>query len=172
MKQEDLNRLKEIWVDVKGYEGLYKISNKGRVLGIKQNKIKKFCKLNSGYYAVGLSKNSKSKTFSVHRLVLENFTNSNTWKEQVNHKDLNKLNNNLHNLEWCTRSQNNKHSYDFGERKRIYGSKIGSSKLNELDIPLIRSMNKTLSMREIGRRFNVSHKCISAIIKKESWNHV
>lgn len=151
---------------------MYQVSNLGKVKGIKTGKIRKPFLLNSGYLAVVLSKNSKSKGFSIHRLVIENFTPKKTWLEQVNHKDLDKLNNILSNLEWCTRSENNKHSYDFGKRKLIKGSEIGSSKLTEKDIPIIREMFKSKSMREIGRFYNVSHKCISAIIRKESWNHV
>ena len=177
MKNEDFERLKavcekEVWTDIKGFEGLYQVSSFGQVKGLKTGKIRKPFLLNSGYFAVCLSKNSKSKGFSIHRLVIENFTDQSTWLEQVNHKDLNKLNNFLSNLEWCTRSENNKHSYDFGDRKLIKGSEIGSSKLNENDIPIIREMFKSKSMREIGRFYNVSHKCISAIIRKESWNHV
>ena len=94
------------------------------------------------------------------------------WCEQVNHKDLNKLNNILSNLEWCTRSENNKHSYDNGERKRIYGSDIGTSKLKEEDIPYIRNSFPSKSMRQIGRELGVSHKCISSVLRKESWSQI
>ena len=122
----------EIWKDIKGYEGLYQVSNLGRVKslsryifasnGIRKSKerILKQAKARSGgkgkrehksvYYVVGLSKNSKSKTFRTHRLVAETFLQKIEGKSQVNHKDLNKLNNKLSNLEWCSHKENIDHS--------------------------------------------------------------
>ena len=110
----------EIWKPVKGYEGYYKISNKGRLLAerrflTRKNGVQQFCKehiveartiLNSGYYAVNLIKEKKLEHRLIHRLVAEHFIENSMNYEQVNHKDENKLNNVVDNLEWCNRSYN------------------------------------------------------------------
>lgn len=102
-----------MWKDINGYEGLYQVNEFGDVRSIKRNKNIFKSVTNSGYYQVKLYKDSKSKNFYVHRLVSEAFIdNPNNYKE-VNHKDENKLNNQVENLEWCDRiyneHYNNKH---------------------------------------------------------------
>lgn len=111
----------EIWKHVKGYEGLYEVSNKGRV----KSNIKFHGVLNrimnpglsSGYFTLTLYKNKTRKTKRVHRLVAENFIDNQKNKREVNHIDGNKLNNNVNNLEWCTSSENTIHSFKIGLQK-------------------------------------------------------
>ena len=107
----------EIWKDIQGYEGLYQVSNLGRVINFKSKKIKCFS-LVKGYCLVLLSKNGKTSMKRVHRLVAESFINNNNLKEEVNHIDGNKLNNNVENLEWCNHSENMLHSYKNNLHKR------------------------------------------------------
>ncbi len=98
----------EIWKDIRGYESLYQVSNLGRVKSIPREGTKGgFLKPSiskSGYLCVTLSKNNKTKRFPIHRLVANNFL-------EVNHKDGNKLNNKLNNLEFVTKSQNILHRF-------------------------------------------------------------
>ena len=106
--------MKEIWKDVIGYEGLYQVSNFGKIKSLRRNIIMKTQKRgsreNNKYETVQLcSKNQKAKNFSIHRLVAKAFLpNPNNLKE-VNHKDENKMNNNLDNLEWSDQSYNRKY---------------------------------------------------------------
>ena len=102
----------EIWKDVAGYEGLYQVSNLGRVKRLKgkymkSDKLLKQVKLDSGYVAVCLCKHNKTKNFRVHRLVAEAFIPNPEEKPQVNHIDENKTNNVASNLEWMTAKENN-----------------------------------------------------------------
>lgn len=108
--------MKEVWKDIKGYEGLYQVSNLGRV-----KSKRKILKLIDGeYLKVGLSKNGIQKTIKVHRLVAEAFIPNYNNLPQVNHKDENKFNNKLDNLEWCS----NRYNCNYGNRnKKILKSK-------------------------------------------------
>ena len=102
--------VKEVWKDIKGFEGLYAISNKGNVKSLKSGKILKPYD-NDGYYRITLNKGGKSKRFLVHVLVVIHFIGDKPFKNaQINHKDLNKHNNCVTNLEWVTPSDNVKHA--------------------------------------------------------------
>lgn len=101
----------EIWRDIKGYEGLYQVSNLGRVRNKKRNRVISQHNRSHGYlgvmlYDVNRDKDGHGKHFSVHRLVATAFIpNTNNYPE-VNHIDENKQNNRASNLEWCTRLYN------------------------------------------------------------------
>ena len=99
--------IEERWKDIKDYEGLYQVSDLGRVKSlprngtIKKSRILSKCYDKNGYQIVSLSKNGIHKTFKVHRLVAETFIPNIDNLSQINHKDENKQNNNVNNLEWC-----------------------------------------------------------------------
>ena len=101
--------MKEIWKDIKGYED-YQVSNLGRVKSIKKNKVLKQIYNPNGYLYVGLYNNSKLKKYLVHRLVAKAFIENPLNKPFINHKDFDRLNNNVKNLEWCTQKENVHHS--------------------------------------------------------------
>ena len=117
--------MEEIWKDIEGYEGMYQVSNYGRVKGqerwthfkngkkprFEPERILKFAKHHKGYVKAQLRKEDKLKAFFVHRLVAQAFIPNPEGKPQVNHKDGDKLNNTVSNLEWTTQSENLKHSY-------------------------------------------------------------
>jgi len=115
----------EIWKDIKNYEGCYQVSNYDNVKSIERivnhsiygkllikSKILKTSVTNKGYLIVGLWKNNKGKSKTIHRLVIGTFISNPNNKLQVNHKDGNKTNNYLTNLEWSTSSENIKHAYN------------------------------------------------------------
>lgn len=103
----------EEWKDVKDYEGLYQVSNLGRVKGLKKGKILKQHDNGKGYMQVGLYKNNKGKPYYVHRLVAKAFIPNTENKPEVNHKDKDRANNCVDNLEWVTSKENEQHKHNF-----------------------------------------------------------
>lgn len=100
--------IEEIWKVIEEYPN-YEVSNFGRVRNLKSNKLLKFDLYEQGYYRVQLFKNNKKKNKRVHRLVALSFIQQIPNKPDVNHKDGNKLNNHVDNLEWVTWEENNEH---------------------------------------------------------------
>lgn len=112
----------EIWKDIQSYDGYYQISNLGRVKSLRRliwngfsnhltkDKIRKLVVNNYGYTYVKISFNKKSIKFSVHRLVALHFIDNPKNKLEVNHIDSIRLNNNVKNLEWVSKSENQCHS--------------------------------------------------------------
>ena len=110
----------EVWKDIKGYEGLYQVSNLGKIRSLRcwtgriylvRNKILNPSRNQKGYLQVQLCKNGKRKQCLVHRVVAEIFIPHFDEKQDiVNHIDGNKLNNIVENLEWCTQKQNVQHA--------------------------------------------------------------
>lgn len=101
----------EIWKEITNYEGLYMISNYGKVKSLKYNKerILKFKSDSQGYHFVSLSKYGKVKHILVHRLVAIEFLKNPLNKTEVNHKDFIRDNNKIMNLEWVTAQENTNH---------------------------------------------------------------
>lgn len=118
----------EIWKDIKGYEGLYQVSNLGNIRDSKRNKPRKVSKNCRGYGWVHLTKDKASKPFSAHRLVAIHFIPNPDNLPQVNHRNLNKMDNRVENLEWCDNSYNTSHSYQ--TREALTGDK-GGMKLSD-----------------------------------------
>lgn len=120
----------EIWKDVLGYEGLYQVSNTGKVKSLPKSWVSGNGVLKShsgkilntsisrGYYRVPLNKDGVKKLFTVHRLVAMAFTLNAENLETVNHKDGNKLNNNVDNLEWMSSGDNTRHAHLNGLTKQ------------------------------------------------------
>ena len=98
----------EIWCPIKGYEGLYEVSDQGRVRSLKfgKERILKPALTPQGYLIVGLCKNGEIKQCLVHRLVAQTFIPNQNNLPEVNHKDEDKENNSVQNLEWCDRKYN------------------------------------------------------------------
>lgn len=101
--------MEENWKDIEGYEGLYQVSNLGRVKRVTTGRVLKGCKDKDGYLRVDLCKNGKHKTHKIHRIVAQAFIPNPEHKPEVNHIDENKTNNMVSNLEWSTRKENCNH---------------------------------------------------------------
>lgn len=161
-----------MWKDIKGYEQNYQVSCDGkirsreRVYNINDNKNRSYQKIvkqkilkphkgTHGYLTVDLSLNNKVKRLYIHRLVADAFLNKTKEQTQVNHKDLNKTNNSVDNLEWVTASENNHHMIK--HNPQIRGENHKWSKLRESEVVELRKLRKKgMSFRKLGKRFNIS----------------
>ena len=170
--------LMEIWKDIPGYEGLYQASSVGRVRSLKRattsGRIIKQKTIWSGYMRVCLSKNNKKVYASVHRLVAMAFLQNPQGKPEVNHKDGDKTNNRVENLEWVTRGENERHAY------RCLGKKPNKTWMgkprrfarvfSDDEIRAIR--NSDLSSRKIGNLLGVSKTTILNIRNRKIYTEV
>ena len=117
----------EEWRLVVGYEGLYEVSNTGQVRSLDKydtkgrflrGKTLKLLECSNGYLLIGLSKNGIRKVYLVHRLVAEAFIERSDGLYEVNHKDENKKNNSVDNLEWCSKKYNNNYGTKIERQKQ------------------------------------------------------
>ena len=107
----------------------------------------------------------------VHRLIAQSFIPNPRNFPEVNHKDSNKLNNKIENLEWVSSKENKKHAWERGLYPR--GSKRANSKLNEKDVKKIRQRITLGEMKiTLAQEYGVSHSLIVGICKRKRWNHV
>lgn len=138
---------KEIWKDIEGYEGLYQVSNLGRVKSnLRKGRILKPSTTHDGYYNLTLSKNGQLKTYRVHRLVCSAFISNPLNKSEVNHIDGNKKNNSIENLEWCTRSENAKHAHKTGLNS---GKKVSVYQFDKLGRLVKTWKSQTIASKEL-----------------------
>lgn len=171
----------EIWKDIQGYEGLYQVSNFGRVKSLKRKvksgenyvtvkeKIRKQG-IRKGYYYLQLHKNDISKKHSIHRLVAQAFIHNPENKPQINHRDGNRFNNNIYNLEWCNLEENIKHENETGLRPK--GEKNGNSKLTEKQVLEIRENKEKLNQKQLSEKYKVHRDTIGRITNKTIWKHI
>lgn len=113
---------KRIWRDIEGFEGLYQVSNTGQIRSLRfgKTKILKVMADNRGYKSLSLYKNGKGKTYRVHRLVAQAFIPNPNNLPEVNHKDENKANNHVSNLEWISHKDN----VNYGTRNKRTGESL------------------------------------------------
>lgn len=121
----------EEWKPIEGYEGVYSVSDHGNVYSHRKKRNIRIRKTSAGYCQVELWKDGKPKWFTIHRLVAKAFIPNPDNLEMVNHKDENPLNNNVYNLEWCTRSYNLTYgSCRYKMRRAKLGIKLGPRNKN------------------------------------------
>ena len=153
---------------IPGYEGIYEIDTSGNVYSLATNKIKKPYSVN-GYLKQSLrDKDHKESKKFVHRLVAEVFIPNPEGLPEVNHKDCNKSNNSVSNLEWCTRSENLQHAWRHG--MKCTGEKHGMHILTAEQVKDIRT--KKLSQKEYARLYGIAQCTVSAIQLGKLWKGV
>lgn len=161
----------EVWKNITGYEGLYQVSNYGRVKSFHNNKetiLKQFFnRKNEQYLRVGLSKNKKKTAHLVHRLVAEAFIENQDNKEQINHIDGNPSNNYVENLQWATPSENSQHAHDTLLTKDVeHYKKLNYKQVNEI-FDLV--WHSRLSQEEIAKIYDISRKNVYDIKYKKMY---
>jgi len=156
-------KAKEIWLPVKSYEGLYYVSNFGDVK--RKDHILKPT-ITQGSYKISLSKNGVSKSFNIHRIVSNSFIGECPIGKQVNHKDGNRLNNILSNLEYMTSKENHRHATINGLKAN--GEKNGWSKLTNKQALEIKKKYGTgkYSYSELAKEYKITLQAIFYVVKK------
>lgn len=164
---------KKTFRDVKGYEGRYSIDRDGNIYSHRRNKIMKDRKLKK-YRGIALCDGEGSKNFRVHRLVAIAFIPNPDNKPDVNHKDCNGSNNNMHNLEWCTKKENMRHASLNGLMPDKRGEKNNNSKLNIKQVRIIKFLLKDgrLTQRQIAIFFGIHFNTVSHIKLSNRWGGV
>lgn len=164
-----------MWRDIEGYEGYYEVSDSGEVRSLDRTAIGKDgveyfykgrqmrltnnkCRNGDGYNVVNLHMNGVSKVIPVHRLVARAFLPNQNNCATVNHKDGNKRNNNVSNLEWATYSENNIHALKTGLRNPR-GGWICQKTLDGDVVAKFRSVCEASRLTGVGRA-NISH-CVN-----------
>lgn len=165
----------EEWQPVKNHEGLYEVSNFGRVRSLPRRctggRVLKQYNAHGkpvDYKNVRLSKKNKLTSSLIHRLVAQAFLPNPENKPHVNHIDFNPNNNHVSNLEWCTNQENTNHS-----RERLpYGEKAGAAKLTNKQAIEIMNIGRADSFTSTGKRYGVSRQTVSGIVNKKNWTHI
>lgn len=169
--------MKEIWKDIKNYEGLYKVSNLGRVQD-KNGNIKNSYINNKGYCCLSLYKQGVTSHPTLHRVIANAFIENPNNLPQINHIDGNKRNNNVTNLEWCNQRYNYNHGMSkflYSHNENHYFAKLSNKEVQTIPIlyklGFIRStiakilgiepssleaIEKGISYRELGLDFNIT----------------
>lgn len=160
-----------MWKQIQNLD--YEINPEGTVRKISTNYVRKTNKKKDGYIHIGLTKDKKQKYFLLHRLLAITFIPNPDNKLYVNHKDSDRQNNSLSNLEWVTSAENVKHGYESGYASNK-GSKNGFSILKEEQVLEIRKRRaeEKLSYQKLAELYNVSYGCIAGIIQRINWKHI
>ena len=175
-----MNTLNEIWKPVRGYEGLYEVSNLGRVKSlsritgsiVRKDRIMAIGKGgNNNYQIVQLTIDGNRKTYLIHRLVAEAFIQNPDNLPQVNHKDENPTNNCVDNLEWCTA----KYNANFGSRNEKTAEKC-SKPVHQytLDGEYIKTFKSVSEAAKAvgGNKTNISACCLGKKCFKTAYNFI
>jgi len=160
---------------VKGYEEYFSVTEDGRIYSHRTNRWLKLQLHKNGYLVFASrigGRNGKDICLKVHRCVAEAFLANLENKPEVNHKDGNKLNNSVLNLEWCTSKENSRHAFDTGLAINPAGVKHPHSKLTENDVRVIRLNSENKTVRELGLEYNVSHPTIVLCKNRQTYNDI
>lgn len=165
--------MKELWKDVEGYEEFFMISNLGNLYSKRSFRCLKLSTLPSGYVQhttrIG-GRGGKSVAFRIHRLVAKAFISNPEGKPEVNHKNGNKSDNSVSNLEWVTPSENIRHAFDRGLSKARGGIENHRSKLSLSQVAEIKERRlQGETCRSLAQEFGVHHMQISRICRGVSY---
>lgn len=162
--------LEEIWKDIPSYEGYYQVSSLGRIRSIGRiKKILRFIVEKKGYLAVSLCVSYQRKIFTVHRIVANVFIPNPLGLSDVNHKNGNKKDNSLNNLEWLSHKDNVRHAMETGITNYIHRSKLTEDDVLNIDrLYFVEKWN----MQDISKMYGMEVRSIRNILKRKIWKHV
>jgi hypothetical protein len=175
----------EIWKSIEGFEGRYEVSNHGRVKslprthpkrrGLIKERIIKFSftggRKGRKYPTVHITNRPLVKHLMIHRLVAMTFIPNPENKREVNHKDGDKLNNHVDNLEWCTRKENIRHSLDSGllmTNGAHFNAILNLEQVKEIKIKLANGFKRSA----LAKEYSIGYATISLISTGKQWKHV
>lgn len=158
----------EKWLVIKEFEGKYFISNRGRVK-TQTGKIKKLQDNRRGYYCCGFYYNGKAVMRKTHRLVAQEFLPNPKNKPQVNHKNGNKKDNNVENLEWVTQSENMTHAY---EKMGCFEKRRANKHITDVQILEIFTLKGKMLQQEIAKMYNVNRSFVANIHAKRRYKKI
>lgn len=166
----------EIWKPIPGYEGLYEVSDLGKVKSLPRNTtsgglLANLLSKRDRRPKVGLTKNGKTKHFWTHTLVLLAFVDPRPKNMECRHLNGNRCDNRLENLQWGTKEEN---SFDRVIHKSLpYGEKHSSHKLTKQDVLYIRSLEAgTFKQSEVAEKFGINQTLVSRIRLRKCWKHI
>ena len=161
------------WREVPDYEDRYLCSDHGDVFSLSHNKIKGKRLSNNGYLRVNLYKKCKQETALVHSVVARTFLGKRAEGMQINHKDGNKTNNHVSNLEYVTHKENSDHAIRTGLCNSV-GENNANSKLVEQDVIDIYSMAQSgrFTQQQIADKYNIVQVAVSDIVTGKRWGSV
>jgi len=161
---------KEIWKDIPNYEGMYQVSNLGRVKSLKfeKERILKPTPDKDGYYNVSLYEGGEVKTNKIHRLVMLAFFGESDL--EVNHINGIKADNRFENLEYCTPSENIQHALDIGLMAR--GENHPNSKLTRACVERIKYGHQGMLQKDIAEIYGITRSLVSFIRSGKKWKHI
>jgi len=160
------------WQSIAGYEGLYWVSDTGLVKSRRGLKSLQLNPAGNGYRTVHLFKNGRCRPHLVSRLVASAFIPNPENKPQVNHISGDTLDNRVQNLEWATRSENQRHAFRIGLNSAV-GEKNRHAKLTETKVVVIRGLISIgIAQKDVARIFAIHPASVSYIHTRKTWNHI
>lgn len=178
--------IKEIWKDIKGYEN-YQVSNLGRVYSRYKDRVISSYTTKDGYKRIGLTRDGQQSKFLVHVLVAEAFLEKPGKEYQVNHKDLNKSNNSVDNLEWVTCKENANHAIknqksrleylrnkmsEIGKKHNHLGIEASKKPVAQIDLDTDEIIGVYESAREASRETGANYRNISQVCNGDKNTHM
>lgn len=181
---KNTSRQLEIWEDIPNYQNFYQANPCGLIKSLpKSLRVKNGFRVTkeliiantnngNGYLVCSLSKNTKRKSILLHRIIAMTFIPNPNNLPEVNHKDGNKNNNHVDNLEWCARQENIDHSWD-KKLTNCIGEKHHNSKLNNQKVKEIRDKYSlgNYSYSKLAKEYETGLFNIRNIVKRHTWNH-
>lgn len=164
----------ENWLPVVGYEGIYSVSDSGNIMAMNYAntgmlRLLTPTKTSGNYWRVSLTKGGEQKTVYVHRIVMAAFVGPRPVGMQINHRNADKKDNRLSNLEYCTASENKRHASQLG--LCAHGERNGSAKLTAAQVLSIREevTNGYRNGAEVARKYGVCKSTVNRILRGKNW---